>query len=312
MVALILIGTVGALLAVQPPPAPPSGPHPPAILMQPGQVGSRMQVNFPPASHSQVSRGTYWLGPSEPLSIDVQLSIDPQRGSAAIPVEGTVMIDAVQIPVAVGRARAGSFFRRLVTPGKIDRFTIAVRGARISAGVHACALMFWEPDRRPFPGWGFTIVKGSATPRWSDGSQSFVVSPSNERDAISLRLLRPRNILMFGPPLDIKPDADGSVSLFAHLAITPRQDHQLHTAYTLVALLDGRQVPFKGGVSSPTVTIDPGQSGDATLDLRDLPSAGAGHRLLFFLLARESPTAEGVAEAPWMVLPPRQLGGLAW
>src|SRR5437667_2990083 len=100
---------------------------------------------------------------------DIQRSVDPEQ-KGPVRVFGTAVIDGVQIPVRTVEHGARRTVERLVEPGRIDRFQLSIDGARVAAGTHWAALVFWQANGHRFPGWSFAIVKnGSRRERASGG-----------------------------------------------------------------------------------------------------------------------------------------------
>ena len=103
--------------------------------------------------------------------------------------------------------------------------------------------------------------------------------------------------------------APTALSLRAHVERPEREREPLELS--VVALLDGAQVAFRGSGKAPSVTLGPGESADAELTLPPLPTQTSGHQLIFFLLRRPSPeNLEGFFNISFF--PTRQIGGAKW
>lgn len=85
-------------------------------------------------------------------------------------------------------------------------------------------------------------------------------------------------------------------------------------SHTILAFLDGVQVPFGWTTTAPTVELWPDSAADARLTVRELPAREDRHLLLLFLVSRARPSGEGRpdTDSDWQVVPPHQIGGLVW
>jgi hypothetical protein len=290
--------------------AEPAVPPPPELRIAPGQTGERFQVNFPAEAHAGDSRGTYWLTGDERLVADIQLSVDVD-GKAPVRVIGALVIDGVQVRLRTKATAAARAVERTVVPGRVDRFQISVDAARVAIGTHWAALLFWQADGHRFPGWSFAIVKNGARQQRAPGACPFRLGPA-DRDDVIVYMRRPVERLLFGRSEPVRPAADGSAGFDMHFAESASADAPRARSHTVLAFLDGKQVPFDRTMIAPTAELSPGVAADARLTVQHLPGREEGHLLILFLVTREKPPGQQDVRSDWQAIQSRQLGGLVW
>jgi hypothetical protein len=285
---------------------------PPFLKIEDGQPGKRLQVNFPPSSHSDADRATYWLTAKEPLSVDIQLSMGGEPSRFPMTIRGALVIAGRQTRVKLDRAAELATFTVVIpAAGYVKRFAITAAGSRISRGVQTAALLFWGSDGAPFPCWAFTIVKDSVTRAVSHSGPSFIYGAAAVEDAVTLRMAGPGGRLLIGRPFLTALASDQTVRIEMQVQRAPRPAGRPPVGVTLLALLDGRQVAFSDRGTAPRVVLGPGETASGEMSVGPLPGAGA-HQLLFFEITDPAAKANSAEDGFVVVRPPRQVGGMRW
>ena len=283
---------------------------PPYLSIDTAQTGARLQVNFPPRAGNDTNRLLYRLSSNDDLVVDLQLLAGRDERPFPMALFVALLLDGQQVRFSLaGAPESLKHGLTLPAPGMVVHSTLSLPGQRLSPGLHNVELLLWRADGVPFPCWSFLAVKGELpAAHGHPGSDVFVRTAQGRRPSAELRLSSDPEPL-FGPLRTVAPTTLGSLSLRAHLERPEREREPLELS--LVALLDGAQVSFRGSGKAPSVLLGPGEAADAQLRVASLPVQSTGHQLIFFLLRRPSlQNLDGFFDVSFF--PTRQVGGVSW
>ena len=283
----------------------------------PVRPGMRIKIDFPLSARNQESRLTYLLRPGADLKVDLQLSLGPDAVKPPQHVRGALFIDGRQQRVSAdgGPARA-DFSVRLTQVGELQRISLRLAGARIKEGAHSAALLLWRDGGGSFPSAGFTIFKGGRNFHPRPLSPLFKKQPGTGGASSEVRAVARPEVLMRGAIPGVEPDAGGGLSLRIATEGDPATSATADPShYSVVAIVDGNQVPLAKASPSLHDVLDAGQRATADVTIAGLPLKGSSpeHTLAVFLIPGDGKVSEEPTgtPAPWY-RPPQLIGWLRW
>lgn len=282
------------------------------IHLDGGRGGEHLQINFPNAANAGRERLTYWLTSDENLVIDVQAAIGSSDARFPVTVTVVLLIDGVQTPFRVGGSAPNlSTQFALESAGEVRRFKMQAAGRDIGAGGHSGTLVLWKQTGAQFPGVSFTVFKDGVEFSARQGCDC-ARRPLEGFAGTGLRWSREPGRFLFGRSADVQLE-NGNLALMAALV---RHDSagDSELGFTLVAFLDGRQIPLGSWGRIPHLTLKRDEQVECEFALSGLKSGeGSRHVLVVYALqgdGKSSATPRG--EPTLSARPPIWLGVARW